>query len=177
MFLRFTIAMLLGAILAALFGGLIGIVVLRLRGDYLAIVTLAFGEIVKNVINVLYLAVDGNGFHFSMKDTVSMKLTADADIIINGAKGITGTSKDTTFTVAALLLIVTYMIIANLMNSRSGRAIMAIRDNRIAAESVGIDITKLKYWHFQYLLGWQVLQVCFIPITYQHWLRHPRIWL
>ena len=152
-FLRFTIAMLIGAIFAAMFGGLIGVVVLRLRGDYLAIVTLAFGEIVKNVINVLYLAVDGNGFHFSMKDTVSMKLTADADIIINGAKGITGTSKDTTFTVAALLLIVTYMIIANLMNSRSGRAIMAIRDNRIAAESVGIDITKFKILAFSISAG------------------------
>ena len=147
-FLRFTIAILLGAIFAAAFGGLIGAAVLRLRGDYLAIVTLAFGEIVKNVINVLYIGIDSKGFHFSMKDSVSLKLQEGGDIIINGAKGISGTSKDTTFTIAALLLILSYIIITNLMNSRSGRAIMAIRDNRIAAESIGIDITKFKILAF-----------------------------
>jgi branched-chain amino acid transport system permease protein len=67
---------------------------------------------------------------------------------VNGAKGINGIPHDTTFTVAVLLLILTYIIIANLIHSRSGRAIMAIRDNRIAAESVGIDITKFKILAF-----------------------------
>jgi len=147
-FLRFTISILIGAISAALLGSLIGVVVLRLRGDYLAIVTLAFGEIIKNVINVLYIGLDSNGFHFSMKDTASLNLQEGGEAIINGAKGITGTPHDTTFTVAVLLLIGTYMVIANLLNSRSGRAIMAIRDNRIAAESVGIDITKFKLLAF-----------------------------
>jgi len=143
-FVRFTIAIVIGAVCAALFGALIGVVVLRLRGDYLAIVTLAFGEIIKNVINVLYIGIDSNGFHFSMKDSLSLNLLEDGKTIINGAKGITGTPGDTSFTIAILLLILVYIIISNLTNSRSGRAIMAIRDNRIAAESVGIDITKFK---------------------------------
>lgn len=143
-FLRFTLALLIGAIFAAVFGILIGIVVLRLRGDYLAIVTLAFGEIIKNVINVLYIGIDHSGFHFSMKDSISLGIAEGGDIIINGAKGISGTPKNTTFTIAVILLIATYLIIINLVNSRPGRAIQAIRDNRIAAESVGIDITKFK---------------------------------
>lgn len=147
-FIRYAIAVLLGAVFAALFGGLIGVVVLRLRGDYLAIVTLAFGEIIKNVINVLYIGIDSNGFHFSMKDSISLKLQEDGDVLLNGAKGITGIPNDTTFTIAVVLLILTFLIIQNLIHSRSGRAIMAIRDNRIAAESVGIDITKFKILAF-----------------------------
>jgi branched-chain amino acid transport system permease protein len=147
-FLRYTLAILVGAAFAALFGSLIGVAVLRLRGDYLAIVTLAFGEIIKNVINVLYIGYDSNGLHFSLKDTMSLNLLEDGKVIINGAKGITGTPKNTTFTIAVILLILTYLIITNLVNSRSGRAIMAIRDNRIAAESMGIDITKFKLLAF-----------------------------
>ncbi len=147
-FLRFTIAIIIGAVFAALFGVLIGVVVLRLRGDYLAIVTLAFGEIIKNVINVLYIGIDQSGFHFSMKDSVSLNLAEGGDVILNGAKGITGTPNNTSFTIAMLLLIAIYMIITNLINSRPGRAIQAIRDNRIAAESVGIDITKFKILAF-----------------------------
>jgi branched-chain amino acid transport system permease protein len=143
-FIRFTLAMIIGAIFAALFGILIGVVVLRLRGDYLAIVTLAFGEIIKNIINVLYIGIDKSGFHFSIKDSISLGLAEDGDIILNGAKGISGTPKNTTFAIAVLILIASYLIISNLVNSRSGRAIQAIRDNRIAAESVGIDITKFK---------------------------------
>lgn len=147
-FLRFTLAFVIGAFFSGLFGILIGFVVLRLRGDYLAIVTLAFGEIIKNIINVLYIGYDSDGFHFSMKDSLSLNLSADGEVLINGAKGITGAVKNTTFTVAVILLIVTYVIITNLIHSRSGRAIMAIRDNRIAAESVGIDITKFKILAF-----------------------------
>jgi branched-chain amino acid transport system permease protein len=146
--LRFTLAIIIGALSAALFGSLIGVVVLRLRGDYLAIVTLAFGEIIKNFINVLYIGLDNNGFHFSMKDSMSLNLLEDGKVIVNGARGITGTPHDTTFTIAVLMLIAIYLIISNLIHSRSGRAIMAIRDNRIAAESVGIDITKFKLLAF-----------------------------
>ena len=57
----------IGIAAAAIFGILIGIPVLRLKGDYLAIVTLAFGEIIKNLVNVLYIGKDSNGFHFSNK--------------------------------------------------------------------------------------------------------------
>lgn len=142
--LRYTLAMLIGAVAAAILGALIGVAVLRLRGDYLAIVTLAFGEIIKNVINVLYIGVDGKGIHFSMKDTVSLNLEQSGKVIVKGAQGISGTPKDTTFTIAVILLILIYLLVSNLVHSRSGRAIMAIRDNRIAAESVGIDITKFK---------------------------------
>ncbi len=147
-FLRFTLAILIGAVAAALFGILIGVVVLRLRGDYLAIVTLAFGEIIKNVINVLYIGLDSKGFHFSIKNSMSLNLKEGGEIIVNGAKGITGAPNDTTFTISIILLAAIYMIIVNLVNSRSGRAIMAIRDNRIAAESVGIDITRFKILAF-----------------------------
>ena len=69
---RFFIALIIGAAVAGVFGFLIGIPVLRLKGDYLAIVTLAFGEIIKNLINVMYIGLDSTGFHFSTKDTTSM---------------------------------------------------------------------------------------------------------
>lgn len=146
--IRFTLAILVGAISAALFGIIIGIPVLRLRGDYLAIVTLAFGEIIKNFINVIYLGVDKNGFHFSMKDSMSLNLLEDGKVIIKGAQGITGTHKDSTFTIGIIIILITLVIVLNLINSRAGRAIMAIRDNRIAAESVGINITKYKMLAF-----------------------------
>lgn len=147
-FIRFSLAILIGAISAGLFGVIIGVVVLRLRGDYLAIVTLAFGEIIKNVINVLYIGYDSKGIHFSMEDTASLNLEEDGKVIIKGAQGISGTPRNATFTIAVILLIFTYLIITNLINSRSGRAVMAIRDNRIAAESVGINITKYKILAF-----------------------------
>ena len=72
--LRFFLALILGAVVAGIFGILIGIPVLRLKGDYLAIVTLAFGEIIKNLINVMYVGKDASGFHFSIKDTTSLGL-------------------------------------------------------------------------------------------------------
>lgn len=147
-FIRYTLALIIGAVAAALFGALIGVAVLRLRGDYLAIVTLAFGEIIKNVINVLYIGIDNKGIHVSMKDAASLNLADNGQVILKGAQGISGTPNDTTFTIAIVLLIITYLIISNLISSRSGRAIMAIRDNRIAAESVGIDITKFKLLAF-----------------------------
>ncbi|HKM04437.1 MAG TPA: branched-chain amino acid ABC transporter permease [Lachnospiraceae bacterium] len=146
--IRFTLAILVGAITAALFGIVIGIPVLRLRGDYLAIVTLAFGEIIKNLINAIYLGVDKNGVHFSMKDSMSLNLLADGKVIIKGAQGITGTHKDSTFTIGIIIILITLVIVLNLINSRAGRAIMAIRDNRIAAESIGINITKYKMLAF-----------------------------
>ena len=97
--LRFILAILIGTVVAAIFGWLIGIPVLRLRGDYLAIVTLAFGEIIKNVINVMYLGRDGKGFHFSIKDSASLNMQADGKMIIDGAKGIVGTPNQSTFVV------------------------------------------------------------------------------
>ena len=132
----------------SLFGVLVGIPVLRLSGDYLAIVTLAFGEIVKNVMNACYLGVDSHGLHFSLKDSASLNLETDGKVLINGAMGITGIKKASTFTIGIVLVIITLLVILNLVNSRAGRAIKAIRDNEIAARSVGIPITKYKLMAF-----------------------------
>lgn len=146
--LRYFLALLIGAAAAGICGILIGIPVLRLKGDYLAIVTLAFGEIIKNIVNILFIGRDSNGFHFSTKDSLSLGLEDGGKVIVNGPQGITGTPKDSTFFIGVVLILVTLFIVLNLIHSRSGRAIMAIRDNRIAAESVGINITKYKLMAF-----------------------------
>lgn len=146
--LRFFIALVIGAVCAAIFGILIGIPVLRLKGDYLAIVTLAFGEIIKNVVNVFYIGKDSKGFHFSMQDSVSLGLEPDGLVIIKGPQGIVGTPNDSTFLIGIILVFIVLIVSLNLINSRDGRAIMSIRDNRIAAESVGINITKYKLMAF-----------------------------
>lgn len=147
------IAVIIGAVVAAVFGILIGIPVLRLKGDYLAIVTLAFGEIIKNIINAVYLGRDGSGFHISLKDSMSLNMDADGEVLIKGAQGITGTPQAATFTIGVILVLITLFFVMNLVNSRTGRAIMAIRDNRIAAESIGINITKYKLMAFSISAG------------------------
>ena len=146
--LRFFIAIVVGAALAAAFGFLIGIPVLRLRGDYLAIVTLAFGEIIKNVINIFYVGLDSNGFHVSTKDQFSLGMEADGTMILGGPQGITGNPKTSTFLIGVILILITLFVVLNLINSRDGRAIMAIRDNRIAAETIGLNVTKYKLMAF-----------------------------
>ena len=146
--LRFFLAMLIGIAVAAVFGIIIGVPVLRLKGDYLAIVTLAFGEIIKNLVNVLFIGKDSNGFHFSTEDVMGLNMEPDGTVIVNGPQGITGTPQDSTFLIGFIMILITLFIVLNLINSRDGRAIMAIRDNRIAAESVGINITKYKLMAF-----------------------------
>ena len=145
---RFLLALLVGVVCAGICGVLIGIPVLRLRGDYLAIVTLALGEIIKNLVNVIYLGRDSAGFHFSMKDIMALNMEPDGEVIIKGAQGITGAPTDSNFTLGIILLLITLFIVLNLIHSRAGRAIMSIRDNRIAAESIGINITKYKILAF-----------------------------
>lgn len=142
--IRYPIALIIGGIFAAIFGILIGIPVLRLRGDYLAIVTLAFGEIIKNICASIYLGRDAEGFHLSLKSVTDMNMAADGKMLINGALGINGTPKDSNFIVAFIILFITVIVAYNFVYSRTGRAVMSIRDNRIAAESVGINITKYK---------------------------------
>ena len=71
-------------------------------------------------------------------------MTENGKMIIDGAKGISGTQHLSTFTIGIAMLIVAVLVCSFLVNSRTGRASAAIRDNRIAAESVGIDITKYK---------------------------------
>lgn len=145
--LALLLAFVVGGLVAGVFGFLVGVPVLRLSGDYLAIVTLAFGEIIKNVMNACYLGVDANGLHFSLKDTSSLNME-DGKVLINGAQGITGITKASNFTIGIVLVILTLLVILNLVNSRAGRAITSIRDNEIAARSVGIPITKYKLMAF-----------------------------
>ena len=144
---RLAAAMLIGALVAGIAGVIIGIPVLRLNGDYLAIVTLAFGEIIKSIINNLYVGMDANGLHFSfLKNT--MTLGEGGRMILSGPMGIPGIMKISSFTAGFILIMIALIIIFNLVNSRAGRAILALRDNRIAAESVGIQVTKYKMMAF-----------------------------
>lgn len=152
--LRLLIAMIVGAVFAAIAGFIVGIPVLRLRGDYLAIVTLAFGEIIKDIMNCLVVGWDHKGLHMALNVSgqVSINdlgLDPETGIaIIKGAQGATGTTKIATFTAGFILVMVALVVVLNLIRSRAGRAILAIRDNRIAAESVGINITKYKMMAF-----------------------------
>ena len=139
--LRLVIGMIVGGVLAGLVGFVIGIPVLRLRGDYLAIVTLAFGEIMKNIFGNLY--VDETGLHATLK-TEGLTLAEGGKMIISGPRGATGITKLSTFAIGFVLILFTLFVVQNLINSKEGRAIKAVRDNRIAAESVGINVTAFR---------------------------------
>lgn len=116
------IALLVGIILAAILAALIGYPILRLKGDYLAICTLGFGEIVKVVIqNVDY---------------------------VGGARGISGIPTKTSFLIVFFAVVICFAIIKNLINSSKGRAIMSVREDEIAAEAMGINSTKYKMISF-----------------------------
>lgn len=121
-FIEFPIALVLGGLVAALFGIIIGIPALRLKGDYLAIVTLAFGEIIRSVFTNLQ--------------------------ITGGAGGLKGITKASNYTIVFIVMVLTIMVISNLVKSRHGRAICSIRDNIIAAESIGINVVYYKLLAF-----------------------------
>ncbi len=140
---RLIAAIAAGGLAAGIAGALIGIPVLRLRGDYLAIVTLAFGEIIKNVLNCIYVSVDGTHLNwgFINPDIAGTKL-------LNGPMGAVSVKAISTFTAGFVLVLITLLVVLNLVNSRTGRAIMAVRDNRIAAESMGVPVTRYKMTAF-----------------------------
>ena len=141
------LAFVVGGVVAGLFGFLVGIPVLRLSGDYLAIVTLAFGEIIKSIVNNLYIGMDANGLHASFLNN-TIVLGEGGRMILSGPMGVPGIKKTATFAAGFILILIALFVIFNLVNSRAGRAIMALRDNRIAAESVGINVTKYKLMAF-----------------------------
>ncbi len=150
---RLVAAIAIGAVVAAIAGVIVGVPVLRLRGDYLAIVTLAFGEIIKELINCLLVGFDENGLHIRFNydgNSVmgDLGLTENGVEIIKGAQGAAGNEKLSTFVAGFVLVMITLIVVLNLVRSRTGRAVMAIRDNRIAAESVGINVTKYKLTAF-----------------------------
>lgn len=141
--IRIILAIVIGGIAAAIFGFLIGIPVLRLRGDYLAIVTLGFGEIIKSIANNIYIVKDVNGVHFSFASPVSGTDAATVTDVFKGAQGIKA-PQDTTLLLVVVVLMICLVVIMNLVDSKTGRACMAIRDNYIAAQSVGINVTKYR---------------------------------
>ena len=145
--LRLAVAVIVGAVFAAIAGVIVGVPVLRLKGDYLAIVTLAFGEIIKNIVNVMYLGFDESGLHFSLVEQ-KFQLSDTGTMIINGPIGVSGVTKISTFTSGVVLILVTLFFGLNFINSRTGRAVMAVRDNKIAADSIGISVTRYKLLAF-----------------------------
>ncbi len=116
--IEFILGIILGGIVAAVFGILIGVPVLRLKGDYLAIVTLAFGEIIRSIIN--FLGITG------------------------GPQGLSKIPRYSNYTWVYVIMIITIICISNLVSSRHGRVISSIRDNYIAAESMGIKVSRYK---------------------------------
>lgn len=162
---RLILSMLVGGVCAGIAGVLIGIPVLRLRGDYLAIVTLAFGEIIRNVMNCLYISLKPGSVVYVAdaanpdiftrtnaldKLNIDFNVMPDAswNVLVNGPQGATGVDKIATFAMGFVLVMFALIVVLNLINSRSGRAIMAIRDNRIAAESMGVNATQFKMMAF-----------------------------
>lgn len=145
--LRLVSALLFGAIISGLCGVIIGIPVLKLEGDYLAIVTLAFGQIVKSLIGNIFIGIDSSGLKFSMF-TNNMNLLEDGKLILGGPAGSTGVNRIASFTAGFILVMITLTVIYNLIHSKEGRSIMACRDNKIAAESIGINVSKYKLMAF-----------------------------
>lgn len=121
-FLSFVIALFIGGVMAALFGVITGIPVLRLRGDYLAIVTLAFTEIIRSIINTMS--------------------------ITGGAMGLSKIPDYANYTWIYIFVILTILVAVNLKKSRHGRAILSVRENYVAAEAMGIPVTKYKILAF-----------------------------
>jgi len=118
----FILGIIVAMLAAAMAGFIIGVPTLRLKGDYLAIATLGFGEIIRVVLqNIDY---------------------------IGGPAGISGISKMTTWPVLFISLMVTMVVIVNMINSSYGRAIIAVREDEIAAEIMGVNTTKYKVLAF-----------------------------
>lgn len=132
----------IAGISAGIFGLIVGIPALKLEGDYLAIVTLAFCQIIKSIFNNLYVAVDG-GLKFAFINN-NIDLSESGKLIIKGATGGVVVNKVSSFTVGVILIIITLFVIYNILYSKHGRAILATRDNSIAATSIGVNITKYK---------------------------------
>lgn len=114
----FALALLSGGVMAAIFGLLVGIPSLRLKGDYLAITTLGFGEIIRVIVQNLDF--------------------------LGGARGFTGIPKIANFFWVFSIVAVVIFLISNLINSTYGKAFLAVRDDEIAAEAVGISATRVK---------------------------------
>lgn len=146
--LRFSLALVAGGAAAAVFGVLIGIPVLRLRGDYLAIVTLGFGEIIKSLANNIYLVSDNHGLHFGFTQAPDLGEGSEgAKELLRGPIGMSA-PQDTNIGIVIVVLLICLAVLMMFIDSKSGRACMAVRDNYIAAQSVGINVTKFRLMAF-----------------------------
>lgn len=130
------LAMVVGGLVATVLGFIVGLPALRLKGDYLAIVTLAFGEIIRNIFNNTSSDTFGGAMGMSTKK-------------LNGT---------TLFIITLITLIIVLFLCQSLIRSKHGRAITAIRDNEIAAKSMGINVTYYKLFVF-------ALAACFAGIA------------
>ena len=118
----FFVATIIGGLVACMFGVVIGLPALRLHGDYLAIITLGFGEIIRVVIQNLSFT--------------------------GGAMGLSGIPKRMSFTFGYIWVVITVFVIYTLVNSKQGRAIMAVREDEIAADFSGVNTTYFKIFAF-----------------------------
>lgn len=140
--LRLIISIIIGGTVSGLFGLIISVPVLKLSGDYLAIVTLAFGQIIKSLLTNIYLGLDTKGLHFSF---VTNDIELDGGkMLLSGPMGATDTAKISNFTAGFILILFALFIVYSLIKSKYGRSIMSCRDNRIAAGSIGINISSTK---------------------------------
>lgn len=121
-YVGFLAAIIIGGIAAAVVGFLIGFPSLRLKGDYLAIVTLGFGEIIRTILNNI--------------------------AFVGGPRGLLGIPKFSNFTVIFLFTFFTMVLLRNLVCSSHGRAMLSIRENELASELAGVDTTKYKVLGF-----------------------------
>lgn len=121
-YIIFILSLLLGGILAGATGFIIGFPSLRLKGDYLAIMTLGFGEIIRTIFNNIDY--------------------------VGGPRGLLGIPKFSTFPIIFITAVITIIIIRNLIFSTHGRALLSIRENEVASELVGINTTNYKILAF-----------------------------
>lgn len=120
--IKFIVAIVISGIVSGIFGLIVSAMTLRLKGDYLAIITLAFGEIIKYIVqNIEFLG---------------------------GASGFKSIPIYTNFTNTYIICSISVVVIILLMTSKYGRAVLSIRENEIAAENIGIDLNKVKLYGF-----------------------------
>lgn len=139
-FIALLIAIIVGGAVAAVFGFIVGLPALRLRGDYLAIVTLAFGEIVRNICRNIPAFGGAQGLESAASTAIPKAKTLPL------------------FFYCFVFLMIMLIVIQNLIRSKHGRAITAIRDNEIAAKSMGINVTYYKLFVF-------VISACFAGVA------------
>jgi branched-chain amino acid transport system permease protein len=143
--LPFIVAIISGAAAAGILGFAIGLPTLRLRGDYLAIATLGLGEIIRiTILNIPY---------------------------VGGASGFMGIPRLTTFSWAFFAMAVTIFTIKNFINSTHGRACIAVRENEIAAEAMGVDTTRYKVLAFT--IGAAFAGVAGVLFSHYFYIAHP----